>query len=185
MGVVNASKKKMAPCQEACPAGIDVPRYVRAYPRGPLRRSPGRHPGEDPLPLRLRVRLRAPLRGEVLAQPVRRPRGDPHAQAHRGGKRLEKAAPACPHEPHGQEGRRHRLGTGGTHGGILPHPAGARRDRLRGPGRGGRHAALRHSRLPAARRDRGSGHQGHRRDGREDPHEEEDRFRRGPPGEGL
>ncbi len=34
MGVVNASNKKMAPCQEACPAGIDVPRYVRTIREG-------------------------------------------------------------------------------------------------------------------------------------------------------
>ena len=34
MGVVNEKKTKMAPCQEACPAGIDVPRYVRAIREG-------------------------------------------------------------------------------------------------------------------------------------------------------
>jgi formate dehydrogenase (NADP+) beta subunit len=34
VGVVNTSKNKMAPCQEACPAGIDVPRYVRAIRDG-------------------------------------------------------------------------------------------------------------------------------------------------------
>lgn len=34
MGVVNEKKTKMAPCQEACPAGIDVPRYVRAIRDG-------------------------------------------------------------------------------------------------------------------------------------------------------
>ena len=34
MGVVNASSKKMAPCQEACPAGIDVPSYVRFVREG-------------------------------------------------------------------------------------------------------------------------------------------------------
>jgi formate dehydrogenase (NADP+) beta subunit len=34
VGVVNASNKKMAPCQEACPAGIDVPRYVRYIREG-------------------------------------------------------------------------------------------------------------------------------------------------------
>jgi len=27
---MNDKKTKMAPCQEACPAGVDVPRYVRA-----------------------------------------------------------------------------------------------------------------------------------------------------------
>lgn len=34
MGVVNEKKTKMAPCQEACPAGIDVPRYIRAIRQG-------------------------------------------------------------------------------------------------------------------------------------------------------
>lgn len=34
MGVVNEKKTKMAPCQEACPAGIDVPRYIRAIREG-------------------------------------------------------------------------------------------------------------------------------------------------------
>jgi formate dehydrogenase (NADP+) beta subunit len=34
VGVVNASNKKMAPCQEACPAGIDVPSYVRYIREG-------------------------------------------------------------------------------------------------------------------------------------------------------
>lgn len=34
MGVVNANSKKMAPCQEACPAGIDVPGYVRHIREG-------------------------------------------------------------------------------------------------------------------------------------------------------
>ncbi len=34
MGVVNASNNKMAPCQEACPAGIDVPSYVRYIREG-------------------------------------------------------------------------------------------------------------------------------------------------------
>ena len=31
---VNAGKRKIAPCQEACPAGIDVPRYVRCIQKG-------------------------------------------------------------------------------------------------------------------------------------------------------
>jgi formate dehydrogenase (NADP+) beta subunit len=34
VGVLNEKKTKMAPCQEACPAGIDVPRYVRAIREG-------------------------------------------------------------------------------------------------------------------------------------------------------
>jgi formate dehydrogenase (NADP+) beta subunit len=34
VGVVNETKTKMAPCQEACPAGIDVPRYVRYIREG-------------------------------------------------------------------------------------------------------------------------------------------------------
>jgi len=34
VGVVNANSKKMAPCQEACPAGIDVPGYVRHIREG-------------------------------------------------------------------------------------------------------------------------------------------------------
>lgn len=34
MGVVNASSRKMAPCQETCPAGIDVPGYVRYIREG-------------------------------------------------------------------------------------------------------------------------------------------------------
>lgn len=34
MGVLNEKRTKMAPCQEACPAGIDVPRYIRAIRDG-------------------------------------------------------------------------------------------------------------------------------------------------------
>jgi len=34
VGVVNEKQTKMAPCQEACPAGIDVPRYIRAIREG-------------------------------------------------------------------------------------------------------------------------------------------------------
>ena len=29
MGTAIETKIKMAPCREACPAGIDVPRYIR------------------------------------------------------------------------------------------------------------------------------------------------------------
>ena len=29
MGAIQCRKKSTAPCQEACPAGIDVPRYIR------------------------------------------------------------------------------------------------------------------------------------------------------------
>lgn len=39
MGEANC--RKMAPCQEACPAGVDVPRYVRYIQQGELQRALG------------------------------------------------------------------------------------------------------------------------------------------------
>jgi len=39
MGATSDLKKMVAPCREACPAGIDVPRYVRHIRNGDFDRA--------------------------------------------------------------------------------------------------------------------------------------------------
>ena len=146
------------PLRDALPGARGRARLHR--PRGGRRLCRRREPGAQgqPVPHGLRVRVRAPLRGPVPPHAHRRSGEHPRHQAVRRGPGARRpggtAAAQCGHRAE------HRRGGGRperAHLRVLPCAHGAPRDGVRGAQPAGRHAALRHTRLPPSARAPGRG----------------------------
>ena len=83
-GRLNCHTYVTAPCIEACPAKVDVPRYIDYVKDGKFTPFGGRGPAEVSHGRHLRPGLRAFLRDGLPPHPGRRSRGHQGAQALRG-----------------------------------------------------------------------------------------------------
>ncbi|MCK7509862.1 MAG: hypothetical protein MZV70_41440 [Desulfobacterales bacterium] len=127
------------------------PRYIRSHPGGPLRRGPGRHPGENPVPFVCGYACVHPCEAKCSRNQFEGPvaiRMLKRVAAEKGWKKQPRPVRMS---PTGKKVAVIGSGPAGLYRGVLPLPAGTRRDRLRGPGRGGRLApATELRRLPAS-----------------------------------
>ena len=114
MGVVNASNKKMAPCQEACPAGIDVPRYVRTIREGRFEEALAVIREKIPFPFVCGYACVHPCEAKCSRNQFEGPVAIRMLKRITAEKGCEKTAPDCPHEPHGQKGGRSPAPTDST-----------------------------------------------------------------------
>ncbi len=176
---------KTAPCQAACPAGVDVPRYVRHIRDGQFGEALAVVRERIPFPLVCghacfhpcetkcgRRQFDAPLAIRMLKR----------VAAEQGWQQQVLPEPAAGERP---QGRHRRLRTVRPHRRLLPGAAGPRRHGVRSAGTQRRHVALRHSRLPAVRRDRRCRHRPDRKGGGPDSHRHPRGFGRGAAGAGL
>ena len=135
-------------------AGLRRPHRRRALRRGVHRRQ-----RPQPLPRRLRPRLHAQVRDGLHARRGRRAHRHRRPQALRQRLRRRERAAAGEGRGHVQgEGRRGRRRPQRPHRRPRPRAAGLRGHRLREQARAGRHAALRHPRVPPAQGRPAAGH---------------------------
>ncbi len=144
-----------APCQNGCPVGTEVWRYVAHIGRGEVQEAYQAIRSANPFPSACARVCNHPC--EMICRAGasgRRPGRHPHAEALRGGSRRSGQLPDdhSARGPRGEEGGCGRRRSGGAHGGARAFEAGLPRgsDRARGEGR--RHAGGRHPRVPVAAR---------------------------------
>ncbi len=139
-----------APCKEACPAGVDVPRYLRFIAAGKYAEAVAVIRESIPFPAVCGYVCPAPCELKCqLAGASRRPGGHQDPQTLCRRQCLPGVARRSPDSPHRQARRDRGRGTGRPDGGLLPGRAGASAHRLRGAARGGRDDADGDPGLPA------------------------------------
>ena len=137
--------------------------------RGPVPGSPAGHSRHRPIPLRTRLRVPPPLREGVPSLRARRGNCDPRTQEVRGAGGHRRVEVHHSHDARDrQEDRRHRVRPGRPDLRVVPAPAGAQRDGVRGRPESRRQPARQHPALPADRRSARPGNPEHRGDRRRD-----------------
>ena len=133
----------------AVPCGGGHPGLYRAGGRGTLRGRGEADPQGQSVPHGLRPDLRASLRGALPQEHDRQLREHPGAEAHGGGQRQGQYG-AGPGKGafHGQANRHCRRRAGRPFRGLLSGADGASCRGIRAEEPAGRHAPLRHSKLP-------------------------------------
>ena len=140
-----------APCMSACPTKLKIPKYIEEIAEGKPSASLSVHTAGH-LPCRYaRPGLRQALRVELQAGEHRRGDLDKIPEAVRGGLRAGQGE-GTPVDPKAARQARKVAVLGAGPAGLSVayylRPDGLRSDRIRAPGRAGRHGCRRHPRLP-------------------------------------